>query len=180
MRANTLVGLCVIAASVVMPASAWADTISFHADLNGAAITSKTGSRATAKATLSLDTAKQTIDLALDVNGITLDGLWDKLVAAPIGPIHLHHYPSPDHTKGDGVTLVMPVPFGPNYVATPGGFRVTMKAYPYADGAKLVGTAMTFRAFKSALEGGDLVLNIHTDAFNDGEISGLVIPAEQH
>jgi hypothetical protein len=118
--------------------------------------------------------------MSLEVKGITIAGLWDQLVAAPIGPIHLHHYANHDHASGDGVTLILPVPFGANYKATPGGFRVTMTDYPYADGAKLVKTDKTFAQFKAALDGGDLVLNIHTDAFNSGEISGLVVPAEKH
>jgi hypothetical protein len=181
MRSTTLAAACIaIAFAAASTTPALAETVSFTADLTGQAITSKTGSKATAKAAITLDTVKQTVGLALDVKGIAIEGLWDRLVAAPIGPIHLHHYSTPDHSKGDGVTLVMPVPFGAAYAATPGGFRVTMKDYPYADGAKLVDTKMTFAQFKSALEGGDVVLNIHTDAFNDGEISGLVVPAERH
>lgn len=180
MKTNNSAAVRVLAAALVTACPAWAEAVSFTADLNGEAITSKSGSKATATAAITLDTAKQTVDLTLDVKGISIDGLWDRLVAAPIGPIHLHHYATHDHSTGDGVTLVMPVPFGANYVATAGGFRVTMKNYPYADGAKLVGTMMTFPEFKSSLEGGDVVLNIHTDAFNDGEISGLVVPAEKH
>jgi hypothetical protein len=171
-----LVGLAMTAAC---GATAVAETVAFTAELNGAAITSKTGSKATATAKISIDTAKETVTLSLDVQGITIEGLWDRLVAAPIGPIHLHHYATHDHSTGDGVTLLLPVPYGANYVATPGGFRVRMTDYPYAEGAKLVGTDKTFAQFKAALEGGDLVLNIHTDAFNDGEISGLVVPAAQ-
>ena len=169
-----------VAVATLAMASAAAETVSFRADLNGDAITSKTGSKATAKAALSIDTAKQTVNMTLDVQGISIDGLWDNLVAAPIGPIHLHHYATTDHASGDGVTLVMPVPFGPNYVATPGGFRVTLKDYPYATAAKLVDTKLSFAQFKASLEGGDVVLNIHTDAFNGGEISGLIVPAEAH
>lgn len=169
-----------IACALAQASLARAETVSFHADLSGQALSSKTGSKATAKASIALDTVKQTVTLNLDVKGITIAGLSDPLVAAPIGPIHLHHYAQPDHSKDDGVTLVMPVPFGANYAATPGGFRVTMTNYPYTDGAKLVNTKMTFVQLKSALEGGDVVLNIHTDAFPPGEISGLVVPAEAH
>jgi hypothetical protein len=166
--------------SAMLNFAAQAETLTFHAKLTGEALSSKTGSKATGQATLSVDTMRQTVSLDLDVTGITLDGLWDQVVAAPIGPIHLHHYSQPDHSNAAGVTLVMPVPFGPAYKAKKGGFRVTTTNYPYADGAALVESKMPFDQFVASLEGGDVVLNIHTDKFNDGEISGVIEPAEQH
>ncbi len=71
----------------------------------------------------------------------------------------------------------MPVPFGPAYAATPNGFSVRMKDCVYTDGAALLGIEESFEQFIAALESGAVVLNIHTDAHQDGEISGLVIPA---
>jgi hypothetical protein len=168
------------ALAVLLSAVAQAETTSFTADLSGNAVSSKTGSNATGHAQIALDTTRKTVSMTLEVTGITLDGLWDQLVAAPIGPIHFHLYPSPDQTKSDGVVLVFAAPYGPSYKATPKGFRVTITNTPYADGAKLLDSALTFEAFKSSLEGGDVVLNIHTDAFHDGEISGVVVPAEAH
>jgi hypothetical protein len=97
--------------------------------------------------------------------------LWDKLVAAPIGPIHLHKYATA--AGGDSV-LVLPLPYGSNYKAAKSGMRVTTTHYDYAAGAALLKSNLTFADFVAAMRGGLIVLNIHTDAFNPGEISGRV------
>jgi hypothetical protein len=97
--------------------------------------------------------------------------LWDKLVAAPIGPVHLHKYATA--AGGDSV-LVVPMPYGPTYRATARGMRLTTKDYDYAAGAKLLSSSLTFDDFVAAMKGGLIVLNVHTDAFNPGEISGRV------
>jgi hypothetical protein len=51
---------------------------------------------------------------------------------------------------------------------------VTVKDYSYATGAKIVETPLSFDQFLGALKAGIVVLNIHTDKFNQGEISGTV------
>src|SRR5262249_49782770 len=80
-----------------------------------------------------------------------------------------------DHMDPNSVSLVLPVPFGAAYKATSTGFTVRMKHYPYADGAKLLGSDLPFADFMTALDAGTIVLNIHTDKFHDGAISGDVV-----
>ena len=90
-----------------------------------------------------------------------------------MGPIHLHNY------KADGVVdLVLPAPFGAAYKDTPRGFSVTMKGYSYEKGAKLLKSDLSFDDFMKAMVGGQVVLNVHTNRFSNGEISGKVRPAE--
>jgi hypothetical protein len=105
------------------------------------------------------------------VQGITLDQLNDALVAKPIGPVHFHQYRS-----ADDVEAVLPVPYGANYRATKNGFHVSMRNYSFAEGAKLLNDQDTFEEFVDALNAGKIVINVHTDKFPDGEISGKVLP----
>jgi hypothetical protein len=70
--------------------------------------------------------------------------------------------------------LVLPLPYGADYRGTKHGLRVTMKGYDYDAGAKLLKSDLTFDAFVAAMRGGLVILNVHTDAFNPGEISGRV------
>jgi hypothetical protein len=149
----------------------------YHAVLRGDTPSTSTGSKATGEAHVTVDAQAQTIDITLNVTGITIDQLWDNLVAAPIGPIHLHIYASHDHSASDTSALLLPVPFGPSYVATANGFTVTVKDYPYAQGATLLKSDKSFADFVAALDNGRVVMNIHTDAFQPGEISGDVARA---
>jgi hypothetical protein len=68
-----------------------------------------------------------------------------------------------------------PLPFGPDYHATPSGMHVTMKNYDYVAGARLLNSTLSFDDFVTGMKTGLIVLNLHTDKFNQGEISGLVI-----
>ena len=156
---------------VFSAAPAQAETLTFAVALDGKYGSSPTGSTATGKARIRVDTARRTISLDLTVKGITPDALWDKLVTAPIGPVHLHKYATV--TGGDSV-LVMPFPFGPHYEAAGNGMRLTAKDLDYAAGAALLKSNLSFEDFVAAMRGGLIVLNIHTDAFNPGEISGRV------
>jgi hypothetical protein len=70
--------------------------------------------------------------------------------------------------------LVLPLPYGAQYRATRSGLRVTIRDYDYAAGGKLVNSNPTFDDFVAAMRSGLVVLNVHTDTFNPGEISGLV------
>lgn len=165
--------LCV--AVLATPAEARQE--SFTATLRGDNVTTHTGSAATGSAHILVDTIAGTVSVEIDVDGITTDGLWDQLVAAPIGPIHLHAYPTHDHTNYDAAQLAFPVPFGPAYTATSTGFRVRLEKASYAAGAATLKSTTTLADFVTAMEQGHVVLNVHTDKFNDGEISGEVVPA---
>jgi CHRD domain len=156
-------------------AAAHARIQSFHAKLDGKTVPTNTGSGATGLATIRVDTAKNVVSIDLRVKGITLDGLWDNLVSAPIGPIHFHQYASAERGDND-VSLALPLPFGPSYKATKDGFRVTIKQLPFVATAQLVKSTATINEFVAALQSGRIVLNVHTDRHNDGEISGTLRP----
>lgn len=147
----------------------------FDAQLSGHRFPTETGSAAAGRATLTVDEPAGTVALELRVHGIALDGLWKQLVAKPIGPMHLHLY-LPD----GNVDLIMPFPYGPAYVATTDGFEVRLAGQRYEDAAKLVGSARTLGEFVAALRGSHAYLNLHTEAFNDGEISGHVVERAAH
>ena len=157
-------------ALVLATAPAQAEVLAFHATLGGKGAPAETGSAATGTARVSVDTDTHLVSVELEVHGITIDNLWDRLVAAPIGPVHFHEY------KADGNSvLALPLPFGANYAATADGFRVTMRDYDYAAGAKLLNSTLSFDDFVAAMKAGKVVLNVHTDAFNPGEIGGTVV-----
>jgi len=170
MRFTPLTVLTAVAA-VAIATPAAAKTESFRATLDGTAIPTTTGSPAHGKVTVKVDTKSQRVSVELDVQGITLDQLNDALVAKPIGPVHFHQYRS-----ADDVEAVLPVPYGANYRATKDGFHVSMRDYSYAEGAKLLNDQDTFEEFVDALNAGKIVINVHTDKFPDGEISGKVLP----
>ncbi len=163
---------CLTAVSVggvAVPAQA--EVLAFRSKLDGVYGADATGSAATGSARIKVDTKRQRVSVDLTVDGITIDALWDKLVAAPVGPVHLHKYATPDATAS---VLVLPLAFGADYRATKNGLRVTMKDYDYLAGAKLVGSTLTFDEFVAAMESGLVILNVHTDKHNAGEISGRV------
>jgi hypothetical protein len=167
--------LAVLAAFAAGPAQA--KTLAFTAMLSGDKMPTMTGSKATGSARILVDTDAQTIDMTMDVKGLKVDDLWTSLVAAPVGPVHLHRYGSHDHADPNSSALILPFPYGPDYTPTADGFRLVVKAYPYAKGAATVKTTATFDDFVAALQGGGIVLNIHTNAQHDGEISGDVVQA---
>ncbi len=168
------IALALAAACLLAPMPAAARVLVYSAELSGANASTDTGSSATGQARISVDTRKQTVSLDLEIEGLRLDELWDTLVAAPIGPIHFHRYASHDHTNPDASVLVLPIPFGPNYSATKSGFAVHSKNYSYASGAAVLNSDASFKAFVEALNSGAVVLNVHTDAFEAGEISGPI------
>lgn len=166
---NMLGALAGLAAFGAVPAQA--EMLTFHASLDGKYGDAPTGSAATAKARISVDTERRLVSVDMVVDGIKADALWDKLVAAPIGPIHFHKYATP--AGGDSV-LVLPLPYGPDYRETSNGMHVTMNGYDYVAGAKLLKSDLSFDDFVAAMQSGLVILNVHTDAFNPGEISGRV------
>ena len=162
-----------IAAAAIIAAAnpSAAKTLTFRATLTGIAPPTTTGSPARGKAVIKVDTSSKRVSVELDIAGITIDQLADRLVAKPIGPIRFHVY-----RTADDVELILPLPYGPDYQPTKTGFRVTMRGYDYAAGAKLINTGATFDEFVNGLRGQRIVLNVHTDKFPDGEISGTVKP----
>ena len=157
--------------AVATATPAAAKTLTFTATLGGVAPPTMTGSVANGKAVIRVDTKSKRVSVELDISGLTIDQLSDALVANPKGPIHFHEYRS-----ADDVELALPLPFGPNYKATKTGFHVSMRDYDYAAGAALLNSGETFDEFVNALNAGRIILNVHTDKFPDGEISGKVMP----
>ena len=162
--------------ALVLALPAEAKELKFKADLSGATASTSTGSKATGQARIAVDTEAQTVDVALSVEGLKIEDLWTNLLHSPMGAIHLHVYGGHDHGGAMDSALMFPLPYGANYVATPKGFKVEMKAEPYAEGAKLVNSKASFDEFVAALANGRIVVNIHTNAKTDGEISGDVVP----
>jgi hypothetical protein len=158
-------------AAALAAAPAQAKILKFHAALDGKYGDAPTGSTATGNARIRVDTDRRRVTVYLDVDGIAPAALWKKLVAAPIGPIHFHKYASA--AGGDSV-LVLPLPYGANYRATRHGLHVTMKDYDYAAGARLLKSTLSFEEFIAAMKSGLVILNVHTEAHNPGEISGKV------
>ena len=162
-----------LAMTVGLQGTLLAKVLVYRSVLSGHTTTSDTGSSATGSARVRVDTNTRRVSVDLRVRGIALDALWKNLVRGPIGPIHFHQYIA-RAGQPDDVVLVLPLPYGPNYRTTRHGFRVVMKNYDYATGAQLLGSKASFEEFVAAMGGGHVILNVHTDKFTDGEISGLV------
>jgi hypothetical protein len=154
------------------PASA--EIIEYRAKLNGQSATIDTGSAARASAKITVDTADKTVAIRLKVIGLSVDSLSDRLVEAPIGPVHLHQYANGDLADAGNSALAFPVAYGPSYKPTRKGFQVQTGALDYASAVAPLGQSMSFEDFVAALEQGTVILNIHTDAFGAGEINGVV------
>src|SRR5262245_1281902 len=103
------VAIFVAALAAVISTPASAKVLKFHAVLDGNYGSEPSHSLATGRATVHVDTATKRVSVELDVSGITVDQLWDKLVAAPIGPIHFHKYAT---AAGGDSELALPLPFG--------------------------------------------------------------------
>jgi hypothetical protein len=161
----------VLAAAAATPASA--KILKYHAMLDGNYGSEPSHSAATGRAAVRVDTNTHRVSVELEVHGITVDQLWDNLVKAPVGPIHFHKYAT---VAGGDSELALPLPFGLGYRPTADGMHVTTKDYDYDAGAALLKSTLTFDDFVAGMDEGLIVLNIHTDTFNPGEISGLVVP----
>ncbi len=156
-------------AMFAITAPARAAEIVYTAALNGHTEPTNTGSPATGTATIRVNTETHAIDAQITINGLAMDKLSMHLAHSAMGPMHLHRYA----TNGD-VTLILPFPMGQTYAATANGFTVTEHGYAYADGAAIVNSGLSFDQFMAAMASDPIFLNIHTDAFPDGEISGRV------
>lgn len=146
--------------------------LSYTATLDGVTAPTNTGSLATGTARVSVDTETQTVSVHMQIHGVTLDQLWDHVIHAGMGPVHLHLYAA----DGD-ISLLAPFPYGATYAAAPDGFTLSVDNYSYAEGAALLQSDMSFETFVSTLGSEFVYLNIHTDAYQDGEISGRLAPA---
>jgi len=153
--------------AMLAAAPATAKTLTFRGMLGGTRVPTVTNSPAGGRAVVKVDTATHKVSLDLDVTGITLDQLDPASRAQPTGPVHFHQYRTPDD-----VEMVLPVPYGATYVATKGGFRVSLRGYDYDTGARLAETGATFDDFVNALRAGKIVVDVHTRRFPNGEISG--------
>ncbi len=159
------------AAAAVFAAPAYATQLHYTATLAGNQYPTTTGSAAAGTATIDIDTDTQTINAHITITGLKFDDLSHHLAHSRMGPMHLHRY------QGDDVTLILPFPFDAAYTETADGFTVTEQNYPYADGADRTGSHLTFEQFVAALATDPIYLNVHTQRFGDGEISGRLVPA---
>lgn len=163
--------IAMLAAAAALFGTAHAAELHYTATLAGDQYPTETGSTATGQATIVVDTDARTIDANVTIIGIRVDQLSQHLAHSRMGPMHLHRY------QGDDVTLIMPFPFGATYTETADGFTVTIVDYPYADAAQAVRSDLTFEQFVAALGADPIYLNVHTNAFGDGEIAGRVSAA---
>jgi hypothetical protein len=159
-----------LAAAALFAGSASAARLTYSAALDGATAPTTTQSTATGTATISVDTEAETVSVHMQINGITTDELWDHVIHSGMGPVHLHLYAA----NGD-ISLLVPFPYGASYAATADGFVLDMQNYSYAEGAAVLRSDMSFDAFVETLGSEFVYLNIHTDAFQDGEISGRLL-----
>lgn len=160
------------AAFFMLNGAANAAEYSFRANLNGATTPTITGSAATGEALVRVHTETQSVDVTLNVSGLSLDDLYDHVIHTGMGPVHLHLYAA----NGD-ISLLIPFPYGANYTQTANGFSLNVSNYSYAEGAAVLRSNMSFDDFVATLGSEFVYLNIHTDRVNDGEISGRLVPA---
>lgn len=163
--------LRIIAAALALIATPAAAELTYTAALDGVTAPTTTGSTATGAATVRVDTDAQTVSVHMQIHGITADQLWDHVIHSGMGPVHLHLYAA----NGD-ISLLVPFPYGASYVATTDGFSLSINDYSYAEGAAVLRSDMSFDTFVSTLGSDFVYLNIHTDAFQDREISGRLMP----
>ena len=117
-----------------------------------------------------LNSTDQTIQVALTITGMSMDALFDGLVEAPIGPIHLHH-------GGPGERGPIAIPFVMSdgaYAETADGFTVTYTALEYGPSAALVSSELDFASFTKELKAGNIYFNVHTDSFPGGGLRGAL------
>ncbi len=143
--------------------------LQYSAALSGNQYPTSTGSHATGTAEFEIDPSTQQIDVRIIVKGVHLVQLSKQLSSTPIGPMHLHRY------QGENVSLTMPFPMNADYADTPDGFTVTVRHSVYAKSAEILQSGISFDAFLAALRDDPIYLNIHTEKFGEGEISGRLV-----
>ena len=149
--------------------AASAATLNFQANLSGDQEVPSVVTSVTGFASLSLNTVAETLSVVLSVNGLNIGGLFDTLVAAPVGPIHLHNAPA-----GVNGPIVVPFPFGATYIDTDTGFDLIANDISYASAAALAGSSLSFSDFVGELQSGGIYFNVHSDFNTSGEIRGQV------
>lgn len=154
------------ALAALAPLPATARTLTFRAQLGGTAPPTVTGSPASGKATVRVDTTAKRVSIELDVTGITRDQLAKDWIKRPGGPVTLNDYRGPDDRDP-----VAGADYGPGYRAARGGFALTWRG-DWAAAAKPFNTGETFDEFVNGLAAGRIAVVVHTDRFGDGEISG--------
>jgi hypothetical protein len=173
MKLFSLKALVPFVSAVVLSTAAHAGTVQFESLLNGAqevagagptSVPAPNDSAALGAGLVNVDLRTRTIDVSLTVLGISLDDLNDGLVAAPVGPVHLHRAPA-----GVNGPIVVPFGFGDNYtsIGTDLGFELVANDLVADD---FIGR--TFHQLVRDLNNGDIYFNVHTDAFGGGEIRG--------
>ena len=150
--------------------TASAATLGFESILSGDQEVPPVVTEASGSAEISVDEDAQTIDFSLAVTGISIDGLFDDLIAAPVGPVHLHNAPI-----GVNGPIVIPFAFDPaTYTDTADGFEVNVSDFLFDDAVALSGSLLSFDEFLDDLIIGDYYINVHSDVFTAGEIRGQV------
>ena len=173
MALKSISGVAAVAAALALGAApAGAKTLTFHANLDGVSGPAATGSAATGKARIKVDTDRRRVSVDLAHRGHHR--------AAALGEAgrcadRADPFPQICERAGGDSVLVLPLPYGPAYRTLPHGLRVKMVDYDYAAGAKLLNSTLSFDDFVAAMKSGLVVLNVHTDKFNAGEISGKVV-----
>jgi hypothetical protein len=162
---------CLAICGATLPVSA--GTLTFESRLDSGQSTTGSDSTATGTALLEVDTDAETLNFRLGVEGIEIDDLWDVLVASPLGPIHIH-----EGVRGATGPVAIPFAFNTtDYMTTLDGFWLTVSDFSYADAVGVSGFGQTFDAFVAGLNASGFYINIHTDAWNAGEIRGQLVPS---
>ena len=166
---RTLLGATALA---LVAGTAPAATLSYTAVLTGAQENPPVATSATGTATFTVDSVTRALGLSLDVTGISLAQLLDRLVAAPGGPVHLHNAP-----RGSNGPIVIPFAFDTaTYADTATGFALNVSGYSFSDAVALSNSAETFDAFVAGLNAGSYYVNVHTDLAPGGEVRGQLAP----
>lgn len=156
-----------VLAALALSTGAQASTVTFEGLLTGAQeVPVPNNSPALGAGIVTVNTVTETFDVSLNVLGITLPQLNDGLVAAPVGPVHLHNAPA-----GVNGGIVVPFAFGPLYSDignTPLGFALNATNLSAAN----ITGGLDFASLLGELRAGNIYFNVHTDAFPGGEIRG--------
>ena len=151
--------------AILLAGPATAATLNFSAQLDGAQEVPSVDTNAFGTAELVVDSVTENLFVNLDVTGISTDDLRDDLVAAPVGPVHLHL-----GARGANGPIVVPFAFNSSYRDTGDGFSLT-SIVTYDSGV----SGLAFGDFLAALTNEEIYFNVHTDAFRAGEIRGQVV-----
>jgi CHRD domain len=172
-------GLLPIAAALILPVSANADTITLSANLTGALEIPATPSTGTGHATVILNTTAQTMEVQVSFSGLT----------SGTTASHIHCcLPAPFQNTNEPVGTTIPTFPGFPLGVTSGTYDMTFDLtanstynlfVPPNMGNQFLGTtaATAEPIFVNALLAGETYLNIHSTAFPSGEIRGfLAVP----